>query len=144
VVFETISANNVALLTVDPAFFTDRNSWTITKIDSFATHVNVSATTLVAGLQESLLDGKYLDRTRFENVTGTECYTRYNAPFITTGSGFGVPTAEQNRLFFGLNATKTVGHVFIGSTGMMFNADKFDCKSMIRQRVLNRGISWIL
>jgi hypothetical protein len=78
---------------------------------------------------KSLLDGKYLDRTRFENVTGSECDARYNAPFITVGSGFGVPTAEYNRLYFNLNASRTVGHVYISSAGMHFPADKFDCKS---------------
>jgi hypothetical protein len=39
--------------------------------------------TTVAGLQERLLDGEYLDRTRFDNVTGSECDARYGAFFVT-------------------------------------------------------------
>jgi hypothetical protein len=121
------------VLTVHPAFFTDRHSWTSTKIDSYGTQVNVTAEKLVEGLQESLLDGKYLDHTRFENITGSECDARYNAPFITAGSGFGVPTAEQNKTFYVLNATKTVGHVYISSAGMGFPAEKFACKSLMKR-----------
>jgi hypothetical protein len=83
VVFVTIATNNVALLVVHPNFFVDRNSWHRAEIASTATHLDVTAVTIVAGLQERLLDGKYLDRTRFGNVTGSECDARYGAFFVT-------------------------------------------------------------
>jgi hypothetical protein len=125
--------HQLLVLTVHPTFFTDRNSWTNTKIDSYGTQVNVTAATLVAGLQGSLLGGRYLDRTKFENVSGSECNARYNAPFITAGSGFGVPTADQNKLYYALNASKSVGHVYISSAGMGFPAKKFACKSLMKR-----------
>lgn len=42
-------------------------------------------------MQEKLLNGRYLDRTAFENITDEECKLRYGAPFVSSGSGFGVP-----------------------------------------------------
>jgi hypothetical protein len=91
--------------------------------------LNVTVDTFVAGLQESLLDGKYLDRARFENVTGSECGARYRAPFITAGSGFGVLTAEYSRIYSATNATNSVGQIYISSTGMGFPYDMYECKS---------------
>lgn len=44
-------------------------------------------------LQDTLLEGKYLDNTKFENLTRDECVSKYNAQLITSGSGFGVPIA---------------------------------------------------
>lgn len=46
-------------------------------------------------IQDTLLDGKYLDRNLFENITGTECYKRYTSPFIVSGNGFAVPPPDQ-------------------------------------------------
>ncbi len=41
-------------------------------------------------LQQLLLNGQYLNRTTFANITTKECQTRYSAQFIKTGPGFGV------------------------------------------------------
>ncbi|KAF2181016.1 hypothetical protein K469DRAFT_793638 [Zopfia rhizophila CBS 207.26] len=115
VFFETIAANNVALLIVAPEFFTDKNSWSIRYSGGFDyLLLNVTSDNFITQLQETLLDGKYLDRTRFENVTGPDCVKRYTSPFITTGNGFGVPNAEF-RNDFGLNASESLLFPWIGS-----------------------------
>jgi hypothetical protein len=45
-------------------------------------------------MQETVLNGQYLNRTRFENITAAECYRRYTLPFIRAGYGFAVVPTE--------------------------------------------------
>ncbi|KAJ4357542.1 uncharacterized protein N0V89_002118 [Didymosphaeria variabile] len=92
VVFETTAANKIKFVVVAPDFFTDKNSW------HFALGETVYNSTWdndYTKLQNTLLNDQYLDRTKFENITYNDCKARYAAPFITTGSGFGVPNASQ-------------------------------------------------
>lgn len=73
----------VRFFLVNPSFFTtNATSARMTPLDR----------DMVTEYQSMLLDGKYLDRTVWDNVTRAECIARYNAPFITSGHGFGVPT----------------------------------------------------
>lgn len=75
-----------------------------------------------------LLDGKYLDRTRFENVTGSECVKRYASPFITMGSGFAVLDAEH-RYKYGYNGSNSVVGLDIGSGELLSNGpNHYDCE----------------
>lgn len=90
-VYNTLAIRNVALLYVTPEFFTDRNSWSYEWDDEYF-KLNVSTHTFVTQMQDSLLEGQYLNRTRFENLTGEECFKRYSSDFITGGSVFAVPT----------------------------------------------------
>jgi hypothetical protein len=46
-------------------------------------------------LQDKLLGGQYMDRTKFENLTSEECMSRYGAQFITSGAGFGVQLEKR-------------------------------------------------
>jgi len=81
--FQTIGTNAVYFLVVTPEFFTVKNSWHREAHDLYDDPI--------PGLQETLLHGQYLNRTAFENITGTECVSRYNAQFISSGSAFAVP-----------------------------------------------------
>jgi hypothetical protein len=87
-VFETIAANNADFLVISPEFFTDKGSWHLRPGQQLVplneTYINQ--------LQDSVLDGKFLDRTRFENLTGPDCSARYlTQTFITNaGTGFAV------------------------------------------------------
>lgn len=62
--------------------------------------------------QRLVLDGKYLDRTLFDNLTSAECLSRYKANFLTSGNCFGVPTPDyQARL--NLNASLHAYSMFL-------------------------------
>lgn len=76
-------------VTVEPAFFTDKNNRTVDEQWSLGP--------AIAELQDTVLDGRYLDRTVFDVLTSAECISRYTAAFITSGTGFGVPTAEWRK-----------------------------------------------
>ncbi|KAF2122107.1 hypothetical protein BDV96DRAFT_137243 [Lophiotrema nucula] len=116
VVFETIAANEVYFLQVHPAFFTDKQSWSYDASldypptnESNATYPVLNSTwnNYVTRIQESLLDGKYLDPTQFENITSDECVSRYSSSFITSGNGFAVPV-QSEQLEDNINATKSL------------------------------------
>lgn len=125
--FETIAANHVDFLVVDPTFFTNKlNS------DFGETHGTSmgSPTISITKIQDTLLDGKYLDRTVFDNITGTECISRYTAAFITSGSGFGVPTAGYRKLN-GMNANFSFLEQDMGSGDLYIQGwenREYDCK----------------
>lgn len=129
-VFNVIAANNVVFLRVAPDFFVERNSWKYLEDTPFP--IDSTTNNFVTQLQETLLDGKYLDPTRFENITGSECVARYTAPFITTGAGFGVPTLEW-RSRHNLNVLDSVDTAQTGSGNLnvLMNAriEDYACKS---------------
>jgi hypothetical protein len=87
VVFETIAANSVDFLEVTPRFFTTRGGFRNDYKNYNHAHFQE--------IQDTLLGGKYLDQTLFENITATDCQNRYTSPFITSGNGFGVPFPDS-------------------------------------------------
>ncbi|KAH7088113.1 hypothetical protein FB567DRAFT_591531 [Paraphoma chrysanthemicola] len=87
VVFGTVATNYVDILVVTPRFFTTSGGWKNDYRDlshDYYQHI-----------QDSLLGGRYLDRSVFENVTAEECFARYSASFITSGNCFAVPTPDR-------------------------------------------------
>ncbi|KAJ4286430.1 hypothetical protein N0V90_013129 [Kalmusia sp. IMI 367209] len=106
VIFETIAANDVDFLIVGEDFFTNKTSWNSQSSDSSELIYNSTTDNDITKLQNTLLDGQYLDRTKFENITNNECVSRYNTPFITSGSGFGVPTPYYLDIY-SINATNS-------------------------------------
>jgi hypothetical protein len=108
VIFQTIGANQVYFLIVDQKFFTDKNNW------SYANY-NSTWDNDFTRLQNTLLDDKYLDRTLFENITDAECRSRYTAPFISSGAGFGVPEQGEWRKLFGMREDNSLRTYFNGS-----------------------------
>lgn len=126
VVFETIGANDVDFLVVAPEFFTNKTSW------SYLTF-NSTWDNFITRLQDTLLDNKYLDRTAFENITGTECIARYTSSFISSGAGFGVPLPDFRKVY-GLNATRSVLTAQSGSGELSlqsYNIEGYSCKFAI-------------
>lgn len=107
VVFETIGANDVSFLRVAPEFFTIKDSW-------YYGPYNATWDNRLSRLQNTLLDGKYLNSTIFEHLTAEECISRYTAVFITSGPGFGVPTTES-RISSNLTAANTLREENSGS-----------------------------
>ena len=106
VVFEELAGNNVQVLVVTPEFFTNATKWSLKR--SFGGPVmlqNKLTDNEIVQLQATLLDGKYQDRRLFENITGSDCVSRYNSPVITdTGNAFAVPAVELwERLQLGVN-----------------------------------------
>jgi hypothetical protein len=87
-VFQTIAANNIDFLWITEAFLTTRGGWQ--NSDSDLRHDYYQA------IQNTLLDGQYRDTTRFDNISTTECYSRYTSPFIKTGNGFGIIPLAKN------------------------------------------------
>ena len=91
---------------VAPEFFTDKSSWKLLRGED--SPLDSTTDNFISQLQNLVLDGKYLDRTLFENITESECSKRYAASFITQGgAGFAVPT-EDFRKIFGLNSSNTL------------------------------------
>ena len=140
VVFETIAANNVDFLVVAPEFFTNKNGWRLSQGNG---SIDSTTVNFVSRLQDLLLDGKYLDRTRFENLTDSECVSRYIASFIVKGgAGFGVPTPEYRQVY-GLNATSSLLRAESGSGQLPLRSGvggdpKYSCK--IREALLKGQI----
>lgn len=56
--------------------------------------------------QNTLLNGQYLDPTKFENLTANECKLRYNTPLVESGTGFGVPIPSDLKMY-GLGPTNS-------------------------------------
>jgi hypothetical protein len=86
----------------------------------------------VMKLQDTVLDGKYLDRAIFDNLTESECVSRYTAPFITSGAGFGVPTPES-RQEFSLNASFPFGFEKQGSGDLRIKSRGIEYACELRQ-----------
>jgi hypothetical protein len=125
VVFETIAANSVDFLVVDPTFFTTKGNWT--RYDDTITLYRPPRTP-VTSLQDTVLNDKYLDRAVFDNITGTECVSRYTAAFITSGTVFGVPTLEV-RQQAGINASHSFQDQVAGSGNLnIVEKFKYECK----------------
>jgi hypothetical protein len=73
----------VDFLVVTPEFFTDKDSWHLRPGQQLVplneTYINE--------LQDLVLDGKYLDGTIFENLTGPDCNARYLTQTFITNAG---------------------------------------------------------
>ncbi|KAF1937604.1 hypothetical protein EJ02DRAFT_515112, partial [Clathrospora elynae] len=82
VVFQTIATVEVDFLVVTPGFFTSRGG--LSYIDSYMN------SEYYLEIQDTLLDGKYLDSTIFENITAAKRFKRYSSPFIRNGNGLDV------------------------------------------------------
>jgi hypothetical protein len=81
----------------------------------------------ISRLQSSLLDGRYLDRNLFHNLTKENCMNHYSKNFITDfGAGFAVITPEL-RETMGVNATDTLALVTEG-VGNIEIIDGISCK----------------
>jgi hypothetical protein len=101
VVFQTIAANDVDFLVINEAFLTTRGGWRNSISDLGHDYYQ--------SLQDTLLDGQYLDRSRFENISATDCFSRYTAPFIRAGNGFAVvPTVWSNDIYYNNNSLRRV------------------------------------
>jgi hypothetical protein len=79
---------------VEPAFFTTKGNWNL----SLEVYPSIQAQDSLTRLQDTVLDGKYLDRTVFDMLSAAGCVSRYNADFVTSGTGFVVPTAEWRKV----------------------------------------------
>ncbi|KAH7379514.1 hypothetical protein BKA66DRAFT_466175 [Pyrenochaeta sp. MPI-SDFR-AT-0127] len=116
VFFQTIAGNQVIMLFVIPEFFQEKDNWSFsqwgitmdgnTTDNGYAHYARFLPA--VPHLQSLVLDGKYLDQSRFYNLTKAECMAHYGGPFITdVGAGFAVITPSW-RESIGLNATETL------------------------------------
>ena len=91
VVFQTIAANDIDFLLIEKAFLTTRGGWEvfISEIDlNYEYGENIDDH--YQAVQETLLNGQYLNTSRFENISTTECLKRYSQTFITAGNGFAI------------------------------------------------------
>ncbi|KAF2023861.1 hypothetical protein EK21DRAFT_118353 [Setomelanomma holmii] len=87
VVFGTIATNYIDILRVTPRFFTTRGGWKNDYRDYSHQYYQ--------DIQDTVLGGRYLDCTVFENITGEECCQRYSSMYIKSGNGFVVPTPDR-------------------------------------------------
>lgn len=116
VVYNTLAISNVGVLHVTPEFFTDKNSWDASD-NGKAYKLNVSTKAFVAHMQASVLDGQYLNQSRFENVTGQDCIKRYSAMFASGGSAFAVVSPDEMRIVGARNGSfhgESVGNGELG------------------------------
>jgi hypothetical protein len=123
---------------VGPDFFTNWTSWSYTRVEpswstnrysydaEFRDDVAVFLNDVTA-LQNYLLNGQYLEPSKFENLTNDECKSRYNSQFITSGSGFGVPVPEE-REKLGISASNSF-HEYWAKSGEFGLDVEFSCAS---------------
>ncbi|KAH8692562.1 hypothetical protein GQ44DRAFT_793138 [Phaeosphaeriaceae sp. PMI808] len=113
IVFGTVATNSIDFLTVTPNYFTTRGGW-----QTYINGIYEYNPDYYQPLQDMVLEDRYLDRTLFENLTGIECYERYNAPFIYSGNCFAVLTVDKwNRSSTGYN-TSLLDHVSLKGSDM--------------------------
>lgn len=94
----------------------------------------------VAKLQNTLLDGKYADRTKFKNLTGPECIARYTSSFISSGNGFGVPSLEARQAHLWPSGTYSLGGIIPPSSGkLQLKYDSYDCMFWMSHRTRKCG-----
>jgi hypothetical protein len=121
VIFETVGANMVEFKDISSEFFTTALNTT------FRPNGHEEMGGLLLDGNEALADllsnGNYLNRTRFENITATECNRRYAAPFITSGNGFRVRRPGDGTI------SNMVGHRGYGELIQYMGSGEFACKS---------------
>jgi hypothetical protein len=120
VVFGTIATNYVDFLVVTPDFFTTRGGFKNSYRDYGHEHYQ--------DVQDTLLGGRYLDSTMFENITGVDCRDRYSAPFITSGNGFGVPTPDKWVSVSNPNSSLIESDQGLGEIRTAYGASEYSCK----------------
>ena len=108
-----------------PAFFTTRGGWKNDYKDYSHDYYQ--------SIQDTLLDGKYLDQDLFQNITGIECYQRYTSAFINSGNGFGVPPSDR-RQSSSSNPNSSLLHTDMGAGQLTellhdYQPSDFSCKS---------------
>jgi hypothetical protein len=118
VVFQTISANYVVFLEINAAFFTTRDFTTREELD-----IGLYDREYYHAIQDNLLNGQYLNTSRFQNISVTECTSRYTSPFIRAGNGFAVIQTVRSSSSY-LNASFVLGTTE-GPQAFEFGLDKF-------------------
>jgi hypothetical protein len=96
VVFQTIATNDIDFLFITGDFLTTRGGW---RKDHALQNLTADDPDhdYYQAIQDTLLDEQYLDASRFENISATECFSRYTSLFIRAGNGFAVvPIASSN------------------------------------------------
>jgi hypothetical protein len=135
VVFETIAPNEVTFAAVAPEFLTNKTSWSYgntgsrpgdTSGDSWnSTQFPIFNSTFdnyITRLQNKLLDGRYLDRTIFHNLTSDECVSRYHAAFVTSGNGYGIMNKTTEPGVPYLNAASGSGELVSNNYSPLFKS----------------------
>jgi len=93
-VFQTIAANDIDFLVITRAFLTTRGGWEIDKASLNFEGDFDNYEYYYQAIQDTLLDEQYLNVSRFENISATECFGRYTSPFIRAGNGFAIVTTD--------------------------------------------------
>ena len=136
VVFQTIAANDIDFLFIKPAFLTTRGGWEVFPSDTDTSYdYSENIGDHYQAVQDTLLDEQYLNTSRFENISTTECSKRYSQTFIRVGNGFAVvPTEPSNANIHKYNNDSIVEFFAgTGQLGVSFNSTDVMCKStMIR------------
>ncbi|PVI03995.1 hypothetical protein DM02DRAFT_669382 [Periconia macrospinosa] len=129
VIFGTVGTNGFEFLAVQPDFLTVRiDSSNKTFVDSDW------SPDYYAAIQDLVLDGGYMNRTRFENITGAECISRYSAEFIASGVGLGVMSSTRPVWIGGINVKGLIAQPLTSfrkyQTGGFFAEDFAYCLSL--------------
>jgi hypothetical protein len=90
---------------VTPEFFTVKDSWEVPGATGLGREY-IAGDTYISDLQALVLDGKYSDRSLFENLTAADCQSRYNQSYVSNrGACFAVPNPAYRKNFLGLNSS---------------------------------------
>jgi hypothetical protein len=134
VVYQTISANEVDFLVINEVYLSTRGGWKNDYRNFGHVRGGDQGREYYQTIQDTLLDGQYLDRSRFENISAADCYNRYIAPFIRAGNGLAVvPTvifSNENYYNSSLLYTDSGSARLEGLTRGLINSTDFLCKSI--------------
>jgi len=133
VFFQMMGVNKVQFLSVNKEFFTNNVAEDFNKSPGVWGNIE-------AKLQKDLLDGQYLNRTAFENITDKECRSRYNAEFIQVGSGIGVFNLSLEDNMLPNSSIKSIAFGFgrLVQEKFDFIPQNFSCKWSNFSRALKR------
>jgi len=147
-VFQTITANYVDFGIIKETFCTTTGGWQIVNPDIPIIYKHGdNKSDHYQAVQNTLLNGQYLNSSRFQSLGIDECLKRYNQTFIRAGNGFAVISAEdydpskgqKYRSISKMNFLAGTGQFvqkidFLSRTGQLevpFNTSDFQSKSTV-------------
>jgi len=83
VIFQTTATNDIDFVFAHEAFLVTRGGW---KLEGG----NQGYSSHFQALQDTLLGEQYLNASRFENISATECFHRYQTTLLKVGNGFAI------------------------------------------------------
>jgi hypothetical protein len=100
---------------VTPEFFTVKDSWEKPVSTGYGFEYN-AGDTYISDLQALVLDGKYSDRSLFENLTAADCQSRYNQSYVSNrGACFAVLTPAYSKYYLKLGLNSSLAANFSGA-----------------------------